>query len=142
MGYHLLARPEIGAAIAAQTGPLLAEQVLAEQVLAEIEIRAGHVLAETMCIAFADLKLLFQPDGTPRPLSEIDADTRAGLATIETEEQPGSRGCVQVLTLRRHDKMEAPAELGRHFGLFDERVELAGGTCRVDVLAEAAKEAE
>ena len=66
-------------------------------------------------------------------------------------QRPGARGHLHggahVLSLRRHDKMEALAELGRHFGLFDERTqlaggELAGGLSLADALAEAAKEVE
>ena len=114
MGYRFSRRPDIQAAVAAQTGPLAVETVFAE-----IEIRAEHVLAETMRVAFCDLKGLYNPDGTPRPLAEIDADTRAGLAFIDTEEHPGSRGMVEVLSLRRHDKFGALEELGRRMGMFD-----------------------
>ena len=111
--WNLLQKPAVREAVAAGE----------QRTFEAIEIEAGRVLAETARIAFADLRPLFNEDGTLKAFAELDGETLAGLSVIDTEERPYHR----VLKVRRHDKLQALALLGRHLGLFTRRIEVAGG---------------
>ena len=49
-------------------------------------ITAERILAELARIAFFDVRKLLNDDGSMKPISEIDDDTRAGIAGLELSE--------------------------------------------------------
>ncbi len=125
---------------AAWTGPrLLAKAHVAEAVekamaarAQRTEITADLVVAELAKIAFADPRDLMEwgPEGvTLKESALLTADQAAGVAEV-------AEGSGRTVRLKKHDKVKALELLGRHIGMFKEKVELSGGV-DVDLLEEA-----
>ena len=101
--YKLMRRPEIAAAIAA----------LEEPVLARAAVTLERLVQEAAHIAFADMRKALRPDGTLKPLEEIDAATGAALH-IEAAQASDGRSYLKV---RSHSKVAAMFLLARHLML-------------------------
>jgi len=111
-GRHLTAKPHVRAAIDRRV----------EKVAEKAEISAADVIRELGRIAFADIRKLYDEHGNLKPISELDDDTAAVLAGIEVEElQDGA-----VRKVKRYDKPKALELLGRHLGIFNDRLALDG----------------
>ena len=108
---RLIRRAEIVAAIRAHDDPMLAAA----------KVSAERVIREAACIAFVDPRKLMRPDGTRLELHELDEDTARAVASLYTDERPDGR---RVARLRLHDKIAALVLLGRHLGLFTDRLEI------------------
>jgi phage terminase small subunit len=116
IGAENLAKPAIAAAIAeAQTKRLERNDVTAERVIAQLA-----------AIAFADPRKLFTPDGRLKPLDEIDADTRAALVIEVTEGTDADGNPTFSRKVKFAEKLRALEMLGKHLGLFRDRLEIAG----------------
>lgn len=120
MGPRLIKRPHIAAAIA--------ERV--EQQSERTGITADRVLAEIAKVAFSDLRRVFTPGGNLLPLQDIDDETAACLSSIEivTRKVPGGEEAEveHVAKIKLWDKMNALEKLGKHLGLFADKVEHTG----------------
>ncbi len=127
-GRALLRKPDVKAAIDAQTA----------EIFDRLEVKAEQVIREAMRIAFADLSRLFDKDGKPLPLGEIDAETLAGLDITMSYDKHGNHTATH---LRRLDKMAALLMLGKHLKLFTDRVEVANGREIAEAMAEARERA-
>lgn len=107
------------------------------------EITADRVLAELAKIGFADVRKLFTPGGNLLPPSDMDDDTAATIASVEvvTRRLPGSgddleeqghggalrRGGAEVEYIHKiksWDKLGALTQIGRHLGMFTDKVDL------------------
>ena len=113
-GYQLLQKPSVQAAIAAR-------QKEREQRTA---VTADRVLLEAARLALFDPRKLFNDDGSPKGINELDDDTAAAVAGIEVVEQfEGSgkdRVCVgRLKKYRIADKNQALEKLFRHHGLYE-----------------------
>lgn len=109
-GYQLLQIPSIAAAIKAKR----------DQVTAKLDISIERVLLEAARLAFFDARKLFNADGSPKKLTELDDDTAAAIqgvdvATIGNEEI----GIGQVLKYKAADKNSAVERFFKYHGLFD-----------------------
>src|SRR5687767_14967669 len=60
---------------------------LREKAAKRAEITAAEVLTETASIAFSDPRRLFNKNGTLKPVSELDDDIAAAVASIEVTEE-------------------------------------------------------
>lgn len=89
------------------------------------KIDADRVLRELGKIAFFDLRKALNDDGSMKPISELDDDTAAALACLDVVELGGEQGGV-MRKVRLADKLRALELLGKHLGMFRERVEVAG----------------
>lgn len=98
-------------------------------VSAEIERRQGERSERTMAdadevvkrlagVALFDMRKLFRPNGSPKPPHEWDADTAAAVAVVDTRERGGRR----THRVKLVDRLKALELLGKHLGLFKERV--------------------
>lgn len=114
-GYNLLQMPEIQLAIK--------EEFKGRQ--ERTQITGDKVIGELAKIAFSDAADYAQvvKDGfghimlSLTPTAELSADQRAALACIE-ETQAG-------IKVRTHDKVKALELLGKHLGLFMEKISIA-----------------
>ena len=82
-----------------------------------VEITADRVVAELAKIAFSDPRDLMEwgPDGVVlRPSAELSDDQAASVAEV-AENNAGLR-------LKKHDKVKALELLGRHIGIFTDKV--------------------
>lgn len=89
-----------------------AEAARVEQVRG-IEITRDRIRLEMARLAFVDPRRFFRPDGTPKPVADLDDDTAAALASVEVEERvvPGSEVTVRTTKIRLWDKGRALASL-------------------------------
>lgn len=86
------------------------------------EITADRVLREVARIALSDVRKLFAADGSLRPVRELDDDAAAALAAVDVvEDFAGGKTTKKV---RLWDKKGALELLGRHLGLFAEKLKV------------------
>jgi phage terminase small subunit len=86
------------------------------------EITADRVLTELARIGFADPRKLFDENGNLVPVTQLDDDTAASLAAVETIEQFDRDEVIAHLKkIRFWDKKAALELLGKHLGLFPNR---------------------
>ena len=100
-----------------------AVQAAIQERMAERRARHPHVeqrVLEELCrIAFADPRDLLRwgPDGVElRPSEVLSAEEAASVCEV-------SEGKGGVIRLKKHDKLKALELLGRHFGMFADRVQ-------------------
>lgn len=116
-GHKLLADPAVEAAIAAAQ----AERSRNANITGE------RVLLELARIAFADHRKLYHADGRLKAPHELDDDTAATIASSEVEEKrEGKKATVRARRVKQWDKREALNLLGKHLGLFTDRVRIEG----------------
>ena len=113
-GYQLLQKPSVQAAIAAR-------QKEREQRTA---VTADRVLLEAARLALFDPRKLFNDDGSPKGITDLDDDTAAAVAGIEVVEQFEGSGKDRVFVgyLKKYriaDKNSALEKLFRHHGLYE-----------------------
>ncbi len=83
-------------------------------------ITAERVIKELASLAFSDPRKLLNPDGSFKPMQEWDAEAVAAVASIEFNSYGG------ISKVRMWDKNSALEKLGKHLGLYVERVQHTG----------------
>jgi phage terminase small subunit len=123
IGYENLTKPLIQAAIAA------AMQERARRT----EVTQDRVITELAKIGFANMKnyMRTSADGDPYPdFSALTEDQTAALAEITVDDYVDGRGenarAVKRVRFKLHDKRAALVDLGRHLGIFVDKVEHRG----------------
>jgi phage terminase small subunit len=111
----LLANPSVKAAVTAGRAAIAERN----------SITQDRIRQELAKVAFSDMGALYGNDGTLRPIHEMDANVRAGLAGIETGEIKAGKGnSAQVIGLvrkvKRWDKVRALELLGKDLGMFQD----------------------
>ena len=127
-GYSERTAYRIGAELLHKTS--VAEAIAAGQAkrAQRVEITADRVVAELAKIAFADPRDLMEwgPDGVKLKASaDLTEEQAASVAEVsETTTKDGGS-----LKLKKHDKVKALELLGRHMGMFKDKVEneISGG---------------
>lgn len=114
MGEENLTKPDI--ALAVREGMEAREQ--------RTEITQDTAIKEVARIAFFDPRRLFNPDGSPKPLHELDDDTAAAIAGLDVQEQYEGSGSDRrfVGYLKKYriaDKNSALEKLMKHLGMFE-----------------------
>jgi phage terminase small subunit len=87
---------------------------------------AVRVLAELARIAFADPRKLFDANGGMRPMHEIDDDTRGAVVIEVTQGIDADGNPIFTRKVKFAEKLRALEMLGKHLGLFRDRLEIAG----------------
>jgi phage terminase small subunit len=95
------------------------------------QITVERVLKEYARLAFFDPRKLFNEDGTPKAITDLDDDTAAAVAGLEVIEQYSGEGKNRVFVgyLKKYklaDKKGSLDSIGKHLGMFVERTELTG----------------
>jgi len=82
---------------------------------------AEKTVRETARIAYADPLKVFNPDGTLKPIHEIDEDTRAAIASIKVKKVGmDSEGKPEYeYEIRFWDKVSALDKSHKHLGLYE-----------------------
>lgn len=116
IGDENLSKPDIAEAIAKAQAKRLERN----------EITAERVLAELARVAFFDVRKLLNPDGTMKPLDQLDDDTAAAIAGLDLAEICDAEGApIGVLKkIKIADKLTALDKLARHLGLLQDKVKL------------------
>lgn len=98
---------------------------------ARTEITADRVLRELGKIGFSDIRKLFTPGGNLLPVSDLDDDAAACLSSIEITTRKVRGGdddeVEDVSKVRLWDKRAALVDIGKHLGMFTDKVEHSGG---------------
>lgn len=89
---------------------------------ARVEIDAARTLAELGRIAFADVRKLMDEDGNLRPITDLDDDTAAAIASVEVVVRPD--GLSTTHKLRFWDKSTALNTIAKHLGMLVDRQQL------------------
>lgn len=112
-GYRVRWYPAVAAAIAEHDRALTAK----------LEITAERVLLETSRLAFSDHRKLYRADGSLKALHELDDDTAAAVASVETVTRAGrgAEGGSQLHKVKLADKQPALVQLGRHLQIFGDK---------------------
>ena len=112
--YRMLKDPEIRAAVDAAQAERLAKS----------SINADWVLTRLARIADADIRKIFNGRHLKRP-DDMDDDTAFAISSIELETERGPDGELKYVTkLKGWDKGKALVDIGRHLGMFKDKVEL------------------
>lgn len=95
-----------------------------------VEINEARVLAELGKIGFGDIRKLFTESGSLKRIEDLDDDAAACLSSVEvvTKRVPGGEeGEVEhVAKIKLWDKRAALVDIGKHLGMFKERIEHTG----------------
>lgn len=114
-------------------------QHLHRQAMQSLDVEAKEVLQGMVRVAHFDIRKAFTPKGTLLPIHELPDEVAfaiAGLKVVETTvekiEKDGDGEPVVVSVpiytkeIKFNDRIAALGQLGKHFKLFTEKVELAG----------------
>lgn len=85
------------------------------------EITQDMVLCETAKLAFFDVRKMFDKNGKPLEISELDGDTAAALVGLDVQDVSDSDGNYVgfIKKYKMSDKIKALELLGRHFGTWE-----------------------
>ncbi len=111
-GELLLRNIEISAALA----------VVTRQKLAKVGVTAARVLEELQCVAFSDVRDLFDANGKMRPLHTLSPEQSAAIMSGEIiikNAEAGDGHQDKVLKVRYWDKLKALELLCRHLRLLE-----------------------
>ncbi len=114
IGQENLKKPEIQHAI----------QVEMDKRANRTEITQDRVLAEYARLAFFDVRKMFDKDGKPLDIQNLDDDTAAALVGLDVQDVYLGNGddkefAGYVKKYKMADKLKALEALGRHVGLFE-----------------------
>lgn len=119
-GHRLLANAKIAAAIA------VGQRERAEKA----GVTAERVLAELAKIGFSDIRRLFTPGGNLLPVNDLDDEAAASVASVEviTRKVPGGEAdeVERVAKIKLWDKRAALVDMGKHLGMFTDKLEVSG----------------
>lgn len=97
-------------------------QQLMEKRAERTEVSQDRVIKELVALAFSDLRRLARWDGNTVTLLDSQViDPMAAKAVAEVGE--GAEGRVRI---KLHNKLEALITLGKHLGMFTERLQITG----------------
>lgn len=86
-------------------------------------ITIERVLKERARLAFFDPRKLFNSDGSPKSIHELDDDTAAVLAGIDVVNIGNDEmGAGQVLKIKLSDKTSSLTALERHLGMYNDKM--------------------
>ncbi|QEH97297.1 terminase small subunit [Gluconobacter thailandicus] len=94
------------------------------------EITQDRVLQELAKLGFGDIRAIFSENGSLKRPTDMDEDAAARISSIEVvvKPVPGTQGqeVEHVAKIKLWDKLGALTQLGRHLGLFTDKVEQNG----------------
>ena len=86
---------------------------------ARTEITQDRVLLELARIGFFDPRKLFDGEGNPKHIDELDADTAAAISQLDVDKTVDEDGTVTYTKKYRFaDKLRALELTGKHLGMF------------------------
>lgn len=138
----------IRAGYSVKTAHVIGDETLKKPVVAEMiaqaqaerakrtEITADRVLKEFAKLGFSDVRRIFSVDtGELQNVTDMDDETAAAVQSVEviTRRIPGDEKHVEhVHKIKLADKIGALTQIGRHLGMFTDRVE-HGGSLNVTI---------
>ena len=95
------------------------------------EVTQDRVINELAKIAFMDIRKLYTENGKLKNIADIDSDTAGAISSLETLEEYDGYGddrekIGDTQKVKLLDKTKALELLGRHLGMFKDKVEVGG----------------
>jgi phage terminase small subunit len=93
------------------------------------EITADRVLRELAKIGFSDVRDLFTETGALRRIEDMGGDAAACVSSIEVvvhKSKDNSEEVERTAKIRLWDKQAALVNIGRHLGMFKDKIEITG----------------
>ena len=120
-------------------GPRLLENVEIKKLIAaamekrgeRTEVTADRVIEELAKLAFFDVRNMFNDEGKPKEISELDDVTAACIAGLDVQDSFEYVGDTKVFNgytkkYKLADKKAALEALGRHLGIFNDKLQISG----------------
>lgn len=120
-GYKPKNADKIGSQLVGNTRVAAAINAAKSKREARTEITQDRVLKELARIAFFDIRKLFNPDGSIKPIHELDDDTAAALAAMEAIDMNGG---VIIKKAKATDKAAALTLVMRHLGMLNDKLKV------------------
>lgn len=105
-------------------------------------VRQEDVIEEIRRLAFFDIRKMFDKDGKPLDISELDGDTAAALVGLDVQDIKDAESgdfLGYVKKYKMADKLKALELLGKHIGLFDKRLTVELGESAARAVSGAAE---
>jgi len=120
-GYSAKTADRIGPELLGKTCVSEAIQQAIQEREKRTEITQDMVLRETAKLAFFDIRKMFDKNGKPLDISELDADTAAALVGLDVQDiaDPDGDYVGYVKKYKMADKVKALELLGKHFGTWE-----------------------
>lgn len=129
-GYSRKTASEQGSRLLRNVQVAAAVQAGQSKVLHRADLSRERVLEEMRRLAFSDIRTLFDDQGNLKPVHRLTADEAAALASVEVivkNAQAGDGHTDTVHKIRVWDKTRTLEQLGKHFGILKESVDVSGG---------------
>ena len=101
-----------------------------EELSRQTKVTQERILEEEAAIAFCDPREVFGPDGNLLPLHEIPEQMARALASVDRIETTQQVGGIRETTVRYRyrfwDKGKSLERLGKHLGMFTDRMRFEG----------------
>lgn len=93
-----------------------------------LNITPERVLQEYARIAFADVRCIFDDNGTLIPIHELDDDTAAAVASVEVQTIGDKEGVMKTDThkVKMYDKLNALGVLAKRLKLYEDSIKVEG----------------
>ena len=99
-------------------------EALQKPAMKKAEVTAEKIISELAKIAFFDVQVLYNEDGTLKQITELDSEvTRAIHSTkVRLEKQgQGREDWAEIKEIRTHDKLKALELLGKTLAMFTDK---------------------
>jgi len=125
-GYSKKTADRIGPELLGKTCVSEAIQEAKKKRSVRTEITQDRILAEYAKVAFFDVRKMFDKDGKPLDIQNLDDDTAAALIGLDVQDVyedsvDGKKFMGYVKKYKMADKLKALEALGRHIGLFEKQ---------------------
>lgn len=108
--------------------------------LARHKTTIDRVVAEYAKLAFLDARKAFYPDGSLKPLNELDDETAAAIAGLEIEEKIiGEETFARIKKIKLADKKGSLDSLAKYLSMFVDKVEHSGNITLSDLVSDSYK---
>lgn len=120
-GYSARTANEQGARLLANVSVRSAIEAAKEKRQEKSGITAARVVQEIARLAFFDPRKLLTSDGEPVPIQDLDDDTAAAIAGLETATEKGrdGDGATHIRKYKIADKNSALEKLAKHLGIYE-----------------------
>jgi len=121
------------------TKPDIQDAIAAAQIerARRTEITSDRVLKELGRIGFADIRRLFDDNGKLKHITMLDDEVAASISSVEVDAQKRRKlsggeerdeyDVEATIKVKLWDKRAALVDMGRHLGMFTDKVEHSGG---------------
>lgn len=100
---------------------------LLEAATKRAELTLDAVVAEYRKVAFSNVADLYDNEGHLQEIHKLPRDVAAAISSVEVDVKNSlDGGESSIVKIKKHDKIRALEALGKHLGMFPNRVELTG----------------